>query len=71
MKKLSVAVLLVSLIGSSNALAATSHNWFHQTGNWNDASKWDPCIPDGSNEIQIRYGDSSCTLNTECRSIVG
>jgi len=63
MKKLIVAVLLVSLVGS-NALAATSNNWFHQTGNWNDASKWDPCIPDGSNEIRIRYADSSCTLNT-------
>lgn len=63
MKKLIVAVLLVSLVGS-NALGAASNNWFHQTGNWNDASKWDPCIPDGSSEIQIRYGDSSCTLNT-------
>ena len=64
MKKLSVAVLLVSLVGS-NAFAATSNNWFHQTGNWNDASKWDPCIiPDGNNEIQIRYSDSNCTLNT-------
>ncbi len=64
MKKLSVAVLLVSLIISSNALAATANKWFHQTGDWNDASKWDPCIPDGSGEIQIRYGDSNCTLNT-------
>jgi hypothetical protein len=63
MKKLIVAVLLVSLVGS-NALGATSSNWFHQTGNWNDANKWDPCIPDGNSEIHIRYGDSSCTLNT-------
>jgi hypothetical protein len=60
MKKLTVAVLLVSLV-SSNAFA---HNWFHQTGNWNDANKWDPCFPDGSNDIQIRYGDSNCILNT-------
>jgi len=71
MKRLSVVVLLVSLI-SSNAFAVTSFNWDpNQVGNWNDPNKWldekdSPAgsIPDGNAQIQIRRSGSQCTLDT-------
>lgn len=71
MKRLSMAVLLVSLM-ASGAFAITSFNWDpNQTGNWDDSTKWldandNPAgsTPDGTCQIQVRRGGSKCTLDT-------
>lgn len=71
MKRLSVVVLLVSLM-ASGAFAVTSFNWDpNQVGNWNDSTKWldandNPAgsTPDGTCQIQIRRSGSQCTLDT-------
>jgi len=71
MKKLSVVILLMSLI-SSNAFATTSFNWDpNQVGKWDDFTKWldandSPAgsTPDGTGQVQIRRSGSQCTLDT-------
>lgn len=71
MKRLSMVILLVSLI-SSNAFAETLFSWDpNQVGDWNDATKWldansNPAgsAPDGTGQIMIKSG-SQCTLSTD------
>ncbi|MGD9110257.1 MAG: hypothetical protein PVG93_04905 [Phycisphaerales bacterium] len=63
MKKLSLAIVLLSLISSGNVFA--SHDWFHQVGKWSDSNKWTgDGIPDGNGELRIRYDDSHCVLDS-------
>lgn len=71
MKRLSVVVLLVSLM-ANGAFAVTSFNWDpNQVGDWDDPTKWldandNPAdsTPDGTCQIQIRRSGSQCTLDT-------
>ncbi len=62
MKRSSVILLLVGLIGGS---AFATNTWEHYTGNWSDPGGWsEGRAPSGEEEVKIKKSDSVCTLNT-------
>ncbi len=64
MKKIILLLFTAVIIGGFDS-AVAAHNWFNQTGKWNEPNKWSgDSLPDGNSEILIRYNDSQCILDS-------